>query len=81
MGDQNLTKASIQSVESASAINLAKELFEINNFTESPNILIIQSASENCMRLTIYPLKKERIIKISLNGSNISILTLGCSSQ
>ncbi len=72
MADKDLTKAYITSTEKISSYELSKELGEINSFKESNKLLIIQSTSEKCIRITIYPLRNEAIIKLILMGSNIS---------
>ena len=72
MVDKDLTKAYITSTENITSIKLSKELRDIDSFKESNKILVIQSTSEKCIRITLYPLKEEAIIKLILIGANIS---------
>ena len=72
MQDQNLTKAYIQSTENLKTIDLPKELRDLKSFIDSKKVLIIQSTSDKCIRITIYPVQRDAIVKLSLIGANIS---------
>lgn len=72
----NLTKAHIQRIDDSSGITLKLSLLDIENIESNTFLLIIQSVIENSIKITVYPLKKEKIIKVifsSLNFSNETI--------
>ena len=72
--DDKLTVASIYNRKSSekNILNVNISLSNRFNVNDYPFALIIQSTTENQTKLTIYPIKKERIIKITLFGQNVS---------
>ena len=68
----NLTKATIQRLADITKTKLSNSLFELKNIKDYPFFLIIQSTIENVLKLSIYPIKKETIIKITFYGFNLS---------
>ena len=72
--DDKLTVASIYNRRSSESniVNVDISLSNKFNVNDYPFALIIQSTTENQTKLTIYPIKKERIIKITLFGQNVS---------
>lgn len=72
MKKKELTTASIRRIDDPGNITCNISVSDVKAFTENPNILIIQSITQGCTRLTIYPVDKDDILKISLSGSNIS---------
>lgn len=72
MKKKELTTASIRRIDDSGNISCNISVSDVKAFTENPNILIIQSITQGCTRLTIYPLDKDDILKISLSGSEVS---------
>jgi len=72
MNKKELTKAFILNNYQPSDLKLNLSLLELNNIDDFPYLLVIQSTSPNFSKITIYPLKKKKIVKISLSGVNIS---------
>ncbi len=74
MKNQHKTKAFIQRrVDiNGSVKDLNISLPATIGLRENPFLLIIQSTSKECTRLTIYPISRQKIIRLSLYGSNIS---------
>jgi len=72
MGKINLTKAYVQRVSDLSKTNFEIPILEIKELEKYPFLLVIQSVIENNIKLSIYPLKKEKIIKVSLSGFNLT---------
>lgn len=72
MGKFNLTKAYVQRVNDLSKTNFKIPILEIKELEKYPFLLVIQSVIENNIKLSIYPLKKEKIVKVSLSGFNLS---------
>jgi len=70
--DVKLTDSYILLNPKSEDLKLNLSLSHLKNFQQKPYLLIIQSIIENCTRITIYPLDKKSIIKIILNGSDIS---------
>lgn len=70
MKDANLTKAYLQNKDDFANIKINISSLNIKNFKEKQYLLIIQSTIENCIRLSIYPLEKKSVIKITLAGLN-----------
>lgn len=81
--DDKLTVASIYNrrTSESNVVNINISLsnkFKVKNY---PFALIIQSSTENQIKLTIYPIKKDKIIKISLFGQNVSDKTIEMLSE
>lgn len=72
MDSLNITDAHIQQLEDFLNTNLRISLSKFKNLKEYDNLLIIQSSIENSIKLSIYPIKKEKVIKISLYGLKLS---------
>jgi len=71
MNNKNLTEAHIQETEKKDIINLDIRISDDKNFKKKPYVLVIKSFKENCIRITLYPIKISNLIKISLSGINI----------
>ncbi|MHA1272965.1 MAG: hypothetical protein ACTSQP_14760 [Promethearchaeota archaeon] len=69
MTNQNLTKAFIKKKTKRFGLKISLSESEMK---DSPYFLIIKSSSPKCTRLTIYPIKRDKIIKISILAHNIS---------
>ena len=72
----NLTQAHIQHIDDISGIILRLSLLDIKNIEGTPFLLIIQSVIENSIKITIYPLKKEKIVKVIFSSLNFSSETI-----
>ncbi|MFX1443042.1 MAG: hypothetical protein ACFFHV_06480 [Promethearchaeota archaeon] len=74
MRDRSLTKAYIQRRENTdvSKISLNILIPSMVGLKKSPFLLIIQSTSKDCAKLTIYPVYRKKIIKLSLSGQKVS---------
>ncbi len=74
MRNKHLTKAYIErKVDSdGSQINLNISIPSTFGLKNYPFFLIIKSTSKDCTKLTIYPIFRKKIIKLSLFGQNIS---------
>ena len=72
MNKKELTSAFIRRNKDPGNISCNISVSDVKAFKDSPNILVIQSVTEGCTRLTIYPMDKDEIVKISLSGSNVS---------
>ncbi|MFX0006623.1 MAG: hypothetical protein ACFFA7_10750 [Promethearchaeota archaeon] len=68
----NLTKAKIQRIKDISGIKFKLSLLDIKDLKHNPFLLIIQSIIENSIKLTIYPLNKEKIIKVTFSTNDFS---------
>ncbi len=68
----NLTKAKIQRIKDISKAKFDISLLDIRNLDHSQFLLIIQSVIENSIKISIYPLKKEKIIKVTFSTFNFS---------
>ena len=68
----NLTKAYIQRINDVSKTTFKISLLDIKDLENYPFLLIIQSTIENSIKLSIYPLKKEKILKVTFSGFNFS---------
>ena len=76
MNIKYLTKGYIKQIEGLLNIPVDISSSEIKTFDEFPFVLIIQSNIENSIKITIYPLNKDSIIKLSLYGIHISTKTM-----
>ncbi|MHA1803391.1 MAG: hypothetical protein ACTSU4_02525 [Promethearchaeota archaeon] len=66
-----LTEAFIQKTNMLSKNSLLISLSKFKKLEESPYLLIIKSITAEIVKITIYPLDKEKIIKISMRGKDI----------
>ncbi|MFX1489892.1 MAG: hypothetical protein ACFFBI_12130 [Promethearchaeota archaeon] len=72
MFSTNITNANIQRIDDFSKTNLRISLSKFKNLQEYDNLLIIQTAIEDSIKLSIYPIHKERIIKVTLCGLKLT---------
>ncbi len=74
MNDKKLTSAYLKSrvLTSDNLLNLNISISDKFGVRDYPNVLIIQSITKRRTRLTIYPTKKDRLLKISIFGQDIS---------
>jgi hypothetical protein len=66
-----LTNAVIKENRDPFKLNLTQLLSELKDSRNSPYLLIIQSNTESYVKLTIYPIKHQKIIKLTLKGVNV----------
>ncbi|MFX1323939.1 MAG: hypothetical protein ACFE8N_03215 [Promethearchaeota archaeon] len=72
MDSSNITNAFIQPLDDFSETNLKISLSKVKGLTENQNLLVIQSTIENSIKLSIYPIFKDKITKVSLYGLKLS---------
>ncbi|MFX0038460.1 MAG: hypothetical protein ACFFCY_04630 [Promethearchaeota archaeon] len=68
----SLTKAHIQNINDISKTTLKLSLLNIKNIEDNRFLLIIESVIENSIKISIYPLKKENIIKVTFSTLHFS---------
>ncbi len=68
----NLTKAHIQNLNDITKTTLSLSLLNIKSIEDNPFLLIIESVIENSIKISIYPLKKEKIIKVTFSTLHFS---------
>ena len=68
----NLTKAKIQRIKDISSTKFKLSLVDLKDLEHNPFLLIIQSIIENSIKLSVYPLNKEKIIKVTFSTNNFS---------
>lgn len=71
MIEESLTSAYIKKVKEIPEVSINIPLIGLKNSDNFPFLLVIQSKYEDSIKLTIYPINKEKIIKLSLSGLNI----------
>ena len=71
MNEKNLTTAYIKQIKERPEVSIKIPLGDIKNSDNCPFLLVIQSKFKNSIKLTIYPINKEKIIKLNLSGLNI----------
>ena len=64
MTTKELTTAYITKTDT---INIPAQIFANN-----PNLLVIESIFHDCMKITIYPIESDEIVKITFTGSDLS---------
>lgn len=69
--DSNLTEAYIKPKEGKDEFKFFISKNKISNFDRCPFFLIIQSYTDKYIRITIYPITKSKILKISFLGKKI----------
>ena len=67
-----LTKAHIQRINFISQATIKISLSNIKDIENYPFLLIVESTIENAIKVSIYPLKREKIIKITFSGFSFS---------
>ena len=65
-----LENTSAYIVENTDPLILKVSFLNILGSKEEPYLLIVKSATIECIRLTIYPIDREKIIKIILSGTD-----------
>lgn len=68
MKNPNLTSAQVKEISSSQTTNIALSLTHIDNIENYEYILIIRSETSRYSKITIYPIKKQKIIKLTLRG-------------
>ncbi|MFX1313377.1 MAG: hypothetical protein ACFFHD_12295 [Promethearchaeota archaeon] len=65
-----ITKAQIQHISQfpKKALNISQD--ELKNLKNCEYLLLIHSFTEESLRLTIYPINKQKIVKVTLFGDN-----------
>ncbi|MFX1493865.1 MAG: hypothetical protein ACFFBZ_06250 [Promethearchaeota archaeon] len=66
-----LTNAVIKENSDPFELNLTKLLSDVKDSRNRPYLLIIQSNTENYVKVTIYPIQYQKIIKLTLKGVNV----------
>ncbi len=66
-----LTEANIQNNSDPTKISFNISTSKLKGSREWPYLLIIKSTTEHFIKITLYPIKKEKILKISLSGVNM----------
>ncbi len=72
MEKRGLTKAYIQRVSNIKQSNFEIQIIDIKDLNKFPFFLVIQAVVEHNIKLSIYPLKEEKITKVSLSSFNFS---------
>ncbi|HUW90682.1 MAG TPA: hypothetical protein VMV43_09180 [Candidatus Nanopelagicaceae bacterium] len=68
MKNPNLTSAQVKEISSSQTTNIELSLTHIDNIENYEYILIIRSETSRYSKITIYPIKKQKIIKLTLWG-------------
>ena len=68
MKDTNLTSAQIKEISSSQTTNIELSLTHIDNIENYNFLLIIRSETSRYTKITIYPIKKQKIVKLTLRG-------------
>jgi hypothetical protein len=68
MKPTNLTSAQIKEITNTLTANIELSLTHIDNLENYDYLLIIRSKTNKYTRITIYPIKKQKIIKLALRG-------------
>ena len=71
MEKDRLTDAIIKQNTESFELNLAQSISELKDSHLYPYILVIRSNTETYVKITIYPIKNENIIKLTLKGINV----------
>jgi len=66
MKDPNLTSAQVKELSTSQTTNIELSLTQIDDIENYNYMLIIRSETKRYTRITIYPLKKHKIIKLTL---------------
>ncbi len=76
MTESRITDAIIHKNSYPSELRVNISIEGIKCFNECPFLLIIQSYLDTCSKVTIYPIKKEKILKVHFSGSDTSDKTV-----
>ena len=68
MKDSNLTTAQIKENNSSQTISIGLSLTHIDNIENYNYLLIIRSKTNRYTKITIYPIEKQKIIKLTIRG-------------
>ncbi|MBY9021509.1 MAG: hypothetical protein KGD67_10640 [Candidatus Lokiarchaeota archaeon] len=68
MKNPNLTSAQIKEITTSQTTNIELSLTQIDNIEKYNYLLIIRSETNRYTRITLYPIKKQKIIKLTLCG-------------
>ena len=68
MKDSNLTSAQVKEISTSQTTNIELSLTHIDNIENYNYLLIIRSETNRYTKITIYPIKKQKIIKLTLRG-------------
>ena len=72
MEKSNITNAYIQQIDEFTYANLKIPIASFKSLNDCKYLLIVQSFIENSIKLAIYPVNKEKIIKVSLCSLKLS---------
>jgi hypothetical protein len=72
MENSNITNAYIQQIDEFTYANLKIPIAAFKSLNNYDYLLIIQSFIENSIKLAIYPINKDKIIKVSLCSLKLS---------
>jgi len=76
MKGDSLTKAFIINKKDSKKINLKEYISKIKEFQHYPYFLVINSVIENCVRINIYPVNSNNLIKVTLFGPNLNDVSI-----
>lgn len=71
MEKDRLTSAIIKENTESFELNLTQSISELKDSHICPYLLVIQSNTETYVKITVYPIQNEIIIKLTLKGVNI----------
>jgi len=72
MENSNITNAYIQQINEFTYANLKIPIVSFKSLNDCEYLLIVQSFIENSIKLAIYPINKDKIIKVSLSSLKLS---------
>ncbi len=72
MENSNITNAYIQQINEFTYANLKIPIASFKSLNDCEYLLIVQSFIENSIKLAIYPINKDKIIKVSLSSLKLS---------
>ncbi len=72
MEKSNITNAYIQKINEFTYANLEIPITSFNSINDCEYLLIVQSFIENSIKLAIYPINKDKVIKVSLCSLKLS---------
>ncbi len=68
MKDSKLTSAQIKEISSSQTPSIELSLTHIDNIEDYSYLLIIRSETNRYTKITIYPIEKQKIIKLTIRG-------------
>jgi len=66
MKNPNLTSAEIKKIGKSSALDFSSSLSHIEDIEKYRNVLIIKSETSRFAKFTIYPINREKVLKVTL---------------